>query len=236
MMGTALLKLLLVCMVAAAHAEQFDAKVIAVLDGDTVMVTRVSGPPVKVRLAEIDAPEVGHAGMGGKSTNSQKAQPGGIAAKQSLSEMVLHKQVSMDVQAVDSYGRLIAHLTVDGMNINEQQVRRGMAWEYSHYHGNKAYIALQSEAQQARRGLWSQASPLPPWQWRKSHVAAAPSKPGHAKPPGRVAEEYTCGSKRRCSQMRACDEAHYYLTRCGVKSLDPNRDGVPCEKLCGGRN
>lgn len=181
-MRTALLLLLLGCTVAAAHAEQFTAKVIAVLDGDTVMVVRSSGPPVRIRLAEIDAPEVGHAGMGGKPTNSQKVQPGGMTSKRSLSELVLHKQVNVDTQATDNYGRLVAHLTVDGKSINEEQVRRGMAWEYSHYHGNKTYIALQSEAQQEKRGLWAGAEVMEPAQWRRLHAADASATTMHATP------------------------------------------------------
>ncbi len=227
-MRTALL-LLLCCTVAAAHAEQFTARVIVVLDGDTVMVLRNSGPPARIRLAGIDAPEVGHAGMGGKPPSSQKAQPGGMASKQSLSELVLHKQVSVDSRATDSYGRLVAYLAVDGWSVNEEQVRRGMAWEYSSYHSDKTYIALQSEAQQARRGLWAGTEIMEPAQWRKLHAAVAPT------PPVRVTGDYACGSKRRCAQMRTCDEAYFYLSQCGVKSLDGNRDGVPCTSLCGGR-
>lgn len=220
-MRTMLLIMLLGSRIATAHAEQFTGKVIVVLDGDTVMLARSSGPPVKVHLAGIDAPE--------------KTQPGGMASKKSLAELVLRKQVSVDTRAVDNYGRLIAHLTMDGKSINEEQVRRGMAWEYSHYHGNKAYIELQSDAQQARRGLWVQTSPLPPWQWRKLQAADAPTTPKHATLRVRITENYTCGIKRHCSQMRTCDEAHFYLSICGVQSLDTNRDGVPCESVCGDR-
>jgi endonuclease YncB( thermonuclease family) len=220
-MRTTVLILSLACMIAIAQAEQFTARVIAVLDGDTVMVMRSSGPPVKVRLADIDAPE--------------KAQPGGMTAKQSLAELVLHKQVNVDTQAVDSYGRLVANLTVDGKNVNEEQVRRGMAWEYSHYHVNKTYIALQSEAQQAKHGLWAGAEIMEPAQWRKLHAAETPSLLSQAHPSVRARADYTCGSKRLCSQMLTCDEAYFYLIQCNVKPLDPNRDGVPCEHLCAGR-
>jgi endonuclease YncB( thermonuclease family) len=222
-MRTGLLLLLLGCTVAAAHAGQFTAKVIAVLDGDTVMVVRNSGQPVKVRLADIDAPE--------------KEQQGGMASKSSLSELVLHKQVSLNPQAVDVYGRLVAQLAVEGKSINEEQVRRGMAWERSNYHSNKAYIALQNEAQQARRGLWAGTEIMEPVQWRKLHsVDTPPPMPKDATVSSVNANgDYTCGSKRHCAQMRSCDEAYFYLSQCGVKSLDTNRDGVPCENLCGGR-
>lgn len=215
--------LLLACLSGTAQAEEFTARVIAVLDGDTVLIKRANGL-VKIRLAEIDAPEVGHAGMGGQPPNSQKDQEYGTASRQSLSDLVLKKSVQVSSQAVDSYGRMVAHLTVDGRKVNEEQLRRGMAWEYSNYHSNKAYIALQDEAQKAKRGLWAQAKPTPPWQWRKTHAATQPQK------------DYACGSKRRCAQMSSCEEARFYLTHCGIKSLDRNGDGTPCESLCAAKN
>ena len=209
-MRTSILLLLLACSSHVVCAEEFSAKIITVLDGDTVLIKRADGL-VRIRLAEIDAPE--------------KNQEYGMASKQSLSELVLKKLVHVNSQAVDSYGRLVAHLIVDGRSINEEQVRRGMAWEYSNYHSNKTYIALQSEAQQAKRGLWAQADPTPPWQWRKTHTAAQSSQ--HT-----VAQDFSCGRKRHCAQMSSCDEAYFYLTQCGVKSLDKNGNGVPCENLC----
>ncbi len=43
---------------------------------------------------------------------------------------------------------------------------------------------------------------------------------------------WQCGAKRRCGEMTSCDEARFYLTTCGVHSLDGDRDGVPCNSLC----
>jgi len=219
--------------------HEFSAKVIAVLDGDTVLILRQAGTPpassvqgrhagglVKIRLAEIDAPEVGHAGMGGQPPNSQKAQAYGSASRRLLADMVLHRQVQVHTLAVDKYGRTIAQLEVNGLNINEEMVRRGMAWEYSHFHSDRRYIALEKEARLAGRGLWAQRDPTPPWQWRKQHAADTDAPLVLA--PG----DFTCGSKHYCSQMRSCDEAHYYLTVCGVRALNPKGDGIPCEKLC----
>jgi len=213
--------------------QEFSARVIAVLDGDTVLVLhrtagQRAGGLVKIRLAEIDAPEVGHAGMGGWPPNSQKAQSFGAASRSSLVEMVLHRQVRVHTVAVDKYGRTVAQLEVNGLKVNEEMVRRGMAWEYSHYHSDRRYIALEKEARQAGRGLWAQHDPIPPWRWRKLHAAETDLPPVLA--PG----DYTCGSKHHCAQMRSCDEAHYYLTVCGVSALNPKGDGIPCEKLCAG--
>jgi len=205
-------------------AHEFSAKVIAVLDGDTVLILRqvlTSGErhasgPVKIRLAKIDAPE--------------KEQAYGMVSRSTLVEMVLHKQVRVHTVAVDKYGRSVAQLEVGGLSVNEEMVRRGMAWEYSHFHNDRRFIALEMEARQAGRGLWAQRDPMPPWQWRKRHVAAT------GKPLVLAPGDYTCGSKHRCVQMRSCDEAHFYLTVCGVKGLNPQGDGVPCGKLCTGNS
>ncbi|MDO9011545.1 MAG: thermonuclease family protein [Gallionella sp.] len=244
----------------AAHV--FTAKVIAVLDGDTVLIRR-GGGMVKIRLAEIDAPEVAHAGTGGQMPDSQNAQPFGENSKRSLSGMVLGKQVDVVTQAVDQYGRLVAKLSVDGRDVNAEQVRRGMAWAVlgwrqsrrtpsgvplrskqeahsatmflgedprdlagkSYQQSHHPLLALQAEARQARRGLWVQPVPIPPRDWRKQH----PAQP-HSVTKSPVPDD--CGNKKYCSEMRSCDEARYYLTQCGVGSLDGNGDGLPCERLC----
>lgn len=200
------------------------------LDGDTVRrILREGGgaaaghPPasplrgirtgglVKIRLAEIDAPE--------------KAQTFGEASKQSLSGMVLGKQVKVVSQAVDQYGRLIAHLSVDGLDVNAEQIRRGMAWEYSNFHSNQALIALQNESKQAPRGLWAQSNPTPPWKWRKQHPSSGTARRA-------ATPDLGCGNKKHCSEMSSYDEAKHYFAQCGVKTLNGNGDGVPCEQLC----
>ncbi len=58
-------------------------------------------------------------------------------------------------------------------------------------------------------------------------AAPAPSVPAAANPAG-----WTCGAKSTCGQMSGCEEAKFYLTRCGLKSLDRDGDGVPCASLC----
>jgi phosphatidylserine/phosphatidylglycerophosphate/cardiolipin synthase-like enzyme len=44
--------------------------------------------------------------------------------------------------------------------------------------------------------------------------------------------DFACGNKTKCSQMISCEEARFYLTRCSVRSLDKDGNGVPCEALC----
>jgi len=208
---------LLCCLSWAAQAETFEAYVIAVIDGDTVLVSR-DKQRLKLRLAAIDAPE--------------KAQPFGQESLAYLKSRVNKRVVQVESRAVDQYGRTIATLILNGIDLNREQVRQGLAWEYSFHHADKVFIELQHEAQQARRGLWTQISPQAPWEWRKQHPSyyrqpAAATAPSSVEP-----YDLACGKKRHCAQMSACDEAHFYLTRCGETSLDADGDGIPCPTLC----
>lgn len=188
-------------------ATPFVATVVTVLDGDTVTVVQ-GHKTTTVRLAGIDAPE--------------KLQEYGSASRDALAALVLRKEVQVSPRAVDDYGRVIAVLHAGRVNVNEDQLRRGMAWEYSQYHGDKALVALQAEARRARRGLWAGVHPQPPWIFRKSH---ADSRDGEG-----VAG--ACGKKQHCAQMVTCAEARFYLIQCRIRTLDKDGDGVPCEALC----
>ncbi len=206
--------LLLLGMCSLVQADEFEARVIVVMDGDTVMVLR-DGKKIKVRLAHIDAPE--------------SEQEFGRESRQALADLVLKKQVRVKSQAVDSYGRLIAELSLDGQSVNETQLSNGMAWENSRHDRNRRYQSLSKQAQQSRRGLWSKsAQPVSPEQWRKTHPAK--SKSVQAASAARV--NVACGKKHLCSQMVSCEEAKIYQMQCGVQTLDGNSDGVPCENLC----
>jgi endonuclease YncB( thermonuclease family) len=210
----------------SGSVQRFSATVIAVLDGDTVLIRR-KGKLVKIRLAEIDAPE--------------KAQAFGEASKQSLSGMVLGKEVRVVSQAVDQYGRMVAHLTVNGLDVNAEQIRRGMAWEYSHFHSNQVLIVLQNAAKHVPRGLWEERNPTPPWIWRIQHSSTFSARSegavlSGAKRTNTASQDPGCGNKKYCSEMSSCEEAKYYFTRCGAKWLDGDGDGTPCERLCAPQN
>jgi micrococcal nuclease len=203
---------LLLLLAGFAQAEEFEARVIAVMDGDTVLVLR-NDQKLKVRLLNIDAPEL--------------EQPWGRESRDALASRVLKRQVHLSSSAVDAYGRLLADISVDGSSVSEAQVRDGNAWEYSHFHGNQHYVAMEEQARAAHKGLWGQAGmPEAPDLWRKAH----PEKYNLINTIGKKAG---CGSKHLCSQMKSCDEARLYYAKCGVKTLDGNGDGIPCASLCG---
>ncbi len=140
-------------MASAAHAD-FTGKVVAVADGDTITVMR-DLVPVKLRLLEIDAPE--------------KKQAFGARSKQSLSDLCFNKTATLIAKGRDRYGRTLARVSCEGVDANAEQVRRGMAWVYDRYVTDRALYAVQTEARDAGRGLWSDPDAVPPWQWRRGH-------------------------------------------------------------------
>jgi endonuclease YncB( thermonuclease family) len=128
------------------------ARVVSVHDGDTLTVL-IEQRHVKVRLTEIDAPELG--------------QPFGTKSRQSLSDLCFGKTVTLDVRGHDRYHRTLAHVTCAGTDANEEQVRRGYAWIYTRYvPADSPLYAMQQAAQAAHRGLWSDPAPVAPWDWR----------------------------------------------------------------------
>ncbi len=148
----ALLVLLLVVASSGARADELAGEVVGVTDGDTLRVL-VEHHEVVIRLDQIDAPE--------------KRQPFGQRSRQSLAEMTFRKAARVITHGQDRYGRTVGTVLIAGLDVNAEQVRRGMAWVYLRYARGQALTVLELEARQARRGLWVDPSPLPPWDRRK---------------------------------------------------------------------
>ncbi|EBS0977649.1 thermonuclease family protein [Escherichia coli] len=131
---------------------KIQGKVIRVLDGDTIEVLQ-DKKPVRVRLANIDAPEKKQA-FGRWSANQLKA----LLAAQPV--MVTYTQT-------DRYGRIIGRVfTTNGTDASRFMVQSGAAWVYERYNADESLPALQREAQEQKRGLWADSNPVPPWEWR----------------------------------------------------------------------
>lgn len=142
-----------------------------VVDGDTI---RVNGVPV--RLHGIDAPESSQ----NCTTPSSGAWACGSAATAHLASLVKNQDVECVSNETDRYGRLIAVCSADGVELNSAMVRSGMAWAFLRY--SKDYEALETEAQNARRGAWRDgARPIAPWDWRAGlRVASVEPRDGCA--------------------------------------------------------
>jgi endonuclease YncB( thermonuclease family) len=138
----------------AVQAETFNGRVVGVADGDTLTVLTASKQQHRIRLAEIDAPE--------------KSQPFGSKSKQSLSDLCFGKEAQVTPRAIDRYKRTVARVKCAGVDVNLEQVNRGLAWVYRRHAKDHDLYVLEHGAKVGKRGLWADSSPTPPWQWRKN--------------------------------------------------------------------
>lgn len=132
--------------------ETFSGKVVALADGDTVTVL-INRRQFKVRLDAIDAPEIG--------------QDFSAKSKSLLSELVGEKIVTGKTLGGDKYGRNLCRLFVDGLEVNAEMIRQGLAWHYEQYSDDQELKQLQEQAKAEQKNLWSQPGPVPPWEWRR---------------------------------------------------------------------
>lgn len=143
--------------------------VVGVADGDTVTVLDAAKNQHKIRVAGIDAPE--------------KAQPFGQRAKERMSALAFRKEVRIEGDKQDRYGRTVAKVWVSPpdcehcpmtLDAGLAMLTSGLAWHYKNYQGEQSaedrerYAFAEYEAKSKRAGLWSMADPVPPWDWRKS--------------------------------------------------------------------
>jgi micrococcal nuclease len=136
-----------------AAQKEISGEVVAVLDGDTIDVLS-QGKAARVRLAGIDCPE--------------KSQAFGMQAKKLTSDLCFGRNVRVRIATTDRYGRNIGFVTLpDGRSLSEEILRAGLAWWYRDYSKDERLGALEREARLARRGLWADADPTPPWVYRR---------------------------------------------------------------------
>jgi endonuclease YncB( thermonuclease family) len=142
-------------MLLAHPVRAWEARVIGVADGDTITVEPAGGGDrVRVRLHGIDAPE--------------SKQPYGQASKGFVNNAALYKQADVDAKSRDRYGRTVAIVTVPGGVLQDLLLDAGLAWVYPQYCRKcTAWEQKQAAARKARKGLWGDKEPVPPWEWRK---------------------------------------------------------------------
>jgi len=126
--------------------------VIHISDGDTMTVL-VDQKQIRVRLADIDAPE--------------RRQAFGTKSRQSLAAICFRKPAVVHGQSRDRYGRVIGRVICDGVDAQQHQVSSGMAWVFERYAPPSSPLyPIQQEAQTTKHGLWADKTPVPPWEWR----------------------------------------------------------------------
>ncbi len=134
------------------HADSYF--VTKVIDGDTIEV-RQEKRNYKVRLSEIDAPEIN--------------QRFGTESKNFLASLILNEEIELIYTTEDRYGRIVAKIYKDNKDINRSMVRNGLAWVYDYYVEDQSLYNDQNLAKKNSFNIWSEASPTPPWVFRRSN-------------------------------------------------------------------
>lgn len=150
-----LLIIILFCLNCKAH--QHAARVIGITDGDTIKVVEDNALE-KIRLRGIDCPE--------------KGQPFGKQAKLLTAQLAFGKDVVINDQGRDRYGRIIADVILpDKTSLSCDLVKAGYAWWYRQYAPDDYELAsLEREARRKNLGLWSAPTSVPPWEFRRHRM------------------------------------------------------------------
>lgn len=196
-------------------------KTITVVDGDSIRYG-----DLKIRMIGLDAPE-------SSTTRYGYIECFGLQASEYLKILLKDaKELTIELDPTqgetDKYGRTLAYIFYNGINLNTKMILDGYAFEYTY---DKAY-KYQSDnknaeltAKNAGLGLWSTSTC---WgdrkKWTQVETTNTTTTPSTS--------SYACGSKTYCSEMVTCEEAKYYLNSCGLSRLDGDKDGTPCEAIC----
>lgn len=150
----------LICLFSViANADELTGRVIDVASGDSITIVDTTNTELKVRLSGIDAPE--------------RQQPFGVESRKSLADLVYGKEVTVNWIKRDYHKRVVGKVMLHKVDINLEQVKRGMAWVFKHfvdapYSQDQAdYADAQEDAENRHLGLWSQKDPIPPWEFRR---------------------------------------------------------------------
>ena len=206
----------LLCLAIVATGSASAEHVIRVKDGDTITV-QSGEEEVDIRLAHIDAPE--------------SDQPLGAEARRFLQSLIEGREAELALVGGDAYRRIVARVYRDGVDVNAEMVRRGLAWVVRDYDPAPYLVELEDGAREAGRGIWADGEAVAPWDWRKygGPPAATLTRP---LPASLTIPTVQCGAKQYCREMASCEEALGHLRQCGITSLDGDRDGMPCEQIC----
>lgn len=135
------------------------AKIVHIADGDTLTVLGTDKHTYKIRLQGIDAPE--------------KKQAFGQICKENLMRLSNNQTAQIEVYKKDRYGRTVAKVSVDSKDLALEQIKMGCGWHYLAYEkeqspkDQKAYTQAEQQARAAERGLWQDAKPVAPWDYRR---------------------------------------------------------------------
>lgn len=128
-------------------------RVVKIVDGDTYDIL-IDGIQTRVRMDGIDAPEKGQAYY--------------QVSKDYLGQLCDGQTVRLESKGKDRYGRTLAKsFLAGGREVGAEMIKAGMAWHYKKYSDDAELSRMETEARQARKGLWADTNPMAPWDYRK---------------------------------------------------------------------
>ena len=197
--NTLLVILLFSLLPICTKGQDFNGKVVAVKDGDTIEVMH-EGKAERIRLTGIDCPERG--------------QPFSAKAEAWTSQLAFGNDVTVKASGKDRYGRTLGEIILpDGRSLNKELVSNGLAWWYREYSSDSELMRLEKEARDSRRGLWMDYKPTPPWEWRHGATPASRT-PGSLPTPTTTELANTEVSSDSKAEVK---EESVYVTRTGAK-------------------
>jgi len=150
----------------ANAAAELTAKVIGIIDGDTIDVLTVNNESIRLKLNGIDAPELD--------------QPFGADARQYLNDTIAGSLVRVVTHGEETDGRTRGDIYANvefhqdtgdmtgGTFVNLLLIEAGLAWHDAAQAPEQAALAeAQEQARDSDKGLWlSPHGSIPPWEWR----------------------------------------------------------------------
>lgn len=141
--------------------EEITAKVIKVIDGDSIKVRTAAGKEYEIQIEGTDAPEL--------------KQEYGKESSEALKKMVFDSDVRVSWKKKDNFDRPLAQVYRGDRHINAEMISSGNAWHFKRYNQSQALADLEIQAKKEKKGLWKLENPIAPWDYRKEN--RAPDKP-----------------------------------------------------------
>jgi micrococcal nuclease len=201
--------------------------VVMVVDGDTIKV-KIRNTVETIRLIGINTPET--------KDPRKPVECFGKEAFEHAKKLLEGKKVKLKSdktqQNRDKYDRMLRYVWIGGNElVNHMMIADGYAFEYTYetpYLYQKEFQEAQKDAKEAQRGLWHPDTCAGELKPEKQDATPTPTAT-----PKQNTSAFSCTPKKTCGKMTSCEEAYYHLNTCGNSSLDRDKDGIPCESICG---
>jgi endonuclease YncB( thermonuclease family) len=141
-----------------SNAATLVGKVEKVDEGDLFTLVNMNRS-IKIRLLGVDAPEVN--------------QPFADVSREHLAQLVLHKFVVVQYSGLGPNNNIVGKVLIGELDICAQMIRDGAAWYsdtdagYLSPEDRDTYSGSEQAARSERRGIWGEATPIAPWEFRR---------------------------------------------------------------------